>query len=142
MQVFIDDQKNTNSGSVNIDSVSGIEENKERDINAYSKQSNENQDLNRIVSKTLQLSNVVEGNDIFLHDVLSLPKQPMCNFDNVSSGNDSFESSTTPQAANLSQEPTLSFECHNDDFITPCSRSSLEWQTSKRKQLQLGESDT
>ena len=142
MQVFIDNQKNTNSGSVNIDSISGFGENKKDCVNPCSKQRNKNQDLNRIVSKTLQLSNVVEGNDIFLHDVLSLPKQPMCNFDNVSSGNDSFESSTTPQAANLSQEPTLSFECHNDDFIMPCSSSSLEWETSKCKHLQLGEPDT
>ena len=98
--------------------------------------------MNRIASKTLQLSNVVEGNDIFLHDVLSLPKQPMCNFDSVSDGNDIFESSATPQAANLSQEPTLSVECHNDDFIIPCSSSSLEWGSSKCKHLQLGEIDT
>ena len=98
--------------------------------------------MNRVASKTLQLSNAVEGNDIFLHDVLSLPKQLMCNFDNVSSGNDIFESSTTPEAANLSQEPTLSFECHNDNFITPCSSSSLDWETSKCQHQQLGEPDT
>ena len=106
------------------------------------KQRSNTKDVNFIANKTLRLSNVVEGNDIFLHDVLDTSQQQICNSDNDFSGNNIFESSITPQATNLSQEPTLSFECDNEDFITPCSDNSLQFDSRKRKHPQLGLLDT
>ena len=93
---------------------------------------------NSIANETLRWSNVVEGNDIFLPDVLNSSHQPMFNSDSCSSGNVTFESSTTHQAANVSHEPTLSFELDNDGFITPCLINSLQRDFTKSKHRQLG----
>ena len=113
-----------------------------RDVIAVDSPRSNNKDVNFIANKTLRLSNVVEGNDIILHDVLNTSQQQMCNSDNVFGGNNIFESSTTPQATNLSQELTLSFECDNEGFIMPCLDNSLHGDSRKRKHPQLGLLDT
>ena len=141
-QVFLNNQEELIAQSKNDESILKNKVTQERNIPFINSQRNDNQDANSIARKTLRLSNVVEGNDIFLHDVLNSAQPQICISDNVSCGNNTFKSSTSPQAANPSSEPTLSFECNNDGFITPCSNNSLPWESSTRKHPQLGLSDT
>jgi hypothetical protein len=84
------------------------------------------------------LSNIVEGNDVFLHDLLDASNKNR-NHESISNENSNPELESNPQVIKQSQERMLHFECDDECLITPrLKKYSLNVDSRKRKHHEQG----
>ena len=91
-----------------------------------------------VKQSSFHVSNIIEGNDVFLHDVVNGSNKNY-NHESISNANSKFVLESNPQVINQSQERTLHFECDDEYLITPrLKKYSLNIDSRKRKRHKEG----
>ena len=85
------------------------------------------------------LSNIVEGNDVLLNDVLNASTKT-CNRESINNANNNPGLEFNLQGITQSQASTLHFECDDESFITPRLKkySQNNVESRKRKHREEG----
>ena len=91
-----------------------------------------------VKQSSFHVSNIVEGNDVFMHDVLNASNKT-CNYEFIRNAHNTPALESNPQVIKQLQERTLHFECDDECLITPrLKKHSLIVDSRKRKHHKEG----